>query len=435
MDSVCRLCLRCEQNMTSIFSKDSTTSVFQLQIKNCCSIEVLETDSLPKMICKSCKDKLSFAEEFRKECKYSDKKLREYYKISTPDQAHSPLRKEFQDNGIQTEEKRNEDSKFRKQTYLDTVKQEYCENKTSVSLDKDYKDEEVDQAQESASVRNLITSENSDCQTEFVCVKNDDETLVKRTRVRSDPLLETRQRFKFDETKEKLMCHLCQKVYVSKKALLRHTEAHMREKIITCKICNKVFNSNDKLTNHMRKHSDNMDFKCEVCGMPFKELAKLNCHLRVHGKGPPINMDKQYLCDVCSRTYATKSGLRFHLRSHGGTKPYTCKFCNKSFTIPSYKTRHERTHTGDKHFTCHICSVGFASANGLKYHVRSHTGEANYHCTTCGKSFRRLKYLKEHTFVHTGEKPFVCKLCGSAYGNSGSLFVHQKKCKAQYTLE
>jgi len=44
-----------------------------------------------------------------------------------------------------------------------------------------------------------------------------------------------------------------------------------------------------------------------------------------------------------------------------------------------------------------------------------------------------LKYLKEHRFTHTGEKPYACKICGTAYSHSGSLFVHEKKCKAQYS--
>ncbi|EZA58994.1 hypothetical protein DMN91_010851 [Ooceraea biroi] len=200
--------------------------------------------------------------------------------------------------------------------------------------------------------------------------------------------------------------------------------------------CNPTLLQNALNTEAAKAESDDAD-ECDLNfkshETPLKKRAQLNAGDCCDE--PSDNGKKQYLCDVCSKTFASMSGLRFHLKSHYGSKPYICQFCDKSFVIPSYKKRHERTHMGDKLFICHICSTAFASSNGLKYHLRTHTGEANYHCSTCGKSFARYKYLKEHTFTHTGEKPFVCKLCGSAYGNSGSLFVHEKKCKLRHACD
>lgn len=163
--------------------------------------------------------------------------------------------------------------------------------------------------------------------------------------------------------------------------------------------------------------------------VPLKAQIVLNCN--IHYEQVSQNNQKQYLCDICSKTFQSMSGLRFHMKSHYDSKPYACQYCGKSFAIPSYKKRHERIHMDKKSFVCHICSIAFKSPNGLKYHMRTHTGEANYHCDTCSKSFTRYKYLKEHAFTHTGQKPFICKLCSSAYSNSGTLFVHKKKCKLQ----
>ena len=71
-------------------------------------------------------------------------------------------------------------------------------------------------------------------------------------------------------------------------------------------------------------------------------------------------------------------------------------------------------------------------SSAFRRHLTRHTGEANYLCKTCGKAFKRLSTLKEHTYTHSGLRPYICKACGAAYSHSGSLFAHQKRCKAQY---
>lgn len=122
----------------------------------------------------------------------------------------------------------------------------------------------------------------------------------------------------------------------------------------------------------------------------------------------------------------------FAVRTHSGVKPHVCKTCNSAFTTTTSLANHIRIHTGDKPFVCHVCSAAFAVSSAFKRHLTRHTGEANYLCKTCGKAFKRLSTLKEHTYTHSGEKPYVCKTCGAAYSHSGSLFAHQKRCRAQY---
>ncbi|XP_012279469.1 zinc finger protein 37 [Orussus abietinus] len=425
MEKVCRLCLRAQENMIHIFGKDEDSTLFLLQIKDCCAIELVENDCLPKFICIECKGRVTMIREFREQCKLSDLKLREYYE--------HPVEKEIdrtqtvQSTGVQTEDKPSLIASKRRS--LIKKRKKVVKQASSTSIDG------VNKNVIKPEVCHITTTTNCSTNGNNWDLRNNDWNLeeepeeTKQTKPKKQAI---RKGWSTAKQKKSFVCHMCQKVYLSKKALVKHSETHLNNGPFKCYGCDKTFNSNDKLANHNKKHSDSVIFKCDVCDMPFKEQVKLNFHLRVHGKGPPINTEKQYLCDICSRTFVSKSGLRFHLKSHTGSKPYTCKYCNKGFTIPSYKIRHERTHTGDKHFVCHICSAAFASSNGLKYHLRIHTGEANYHCETCGKSFRRLKYLKEHTFTHTGERPFACRICGLAYGNSGSLFVHEKKCKLQY---
>lgn len=232
-------------------------------------------------------------------------------------------------------------------------------------------------------------------------------------------------------------CEICGKSYDTKKSLSKHqTNAHApaREESHGCTSCDKECRCAVEFKG-TRKNNDKANaFACAECNKTFEKEIKLQRHMRVHerAKEQQDSNFKRFLCHICSKTFRQNTGLMFHMRTHTGYKPHVCKYCGRGFTSNSNCINHERTHTGDRPFVCHFCSAAFAKSCTLKAHITTHTGEANYHCKTCGKSFRRLKYLKEHRFTHTGEKPYACKICGTAYSHSGSLFVHEKKCKAQY---
>ena len=228
-------------------------------------------------------------------------------------------------------------------------------------------------------------------------------------------------------------CDLCGKSYVTKKSLTKHrTNAHESQQN-NCYVCGIDCVCKDKPKVHVKAEKTKI-YTCDECGKSFEKENKLQKHLRIHerAKEQQDTNFKRFLCHICSKTFRQNTGLMFHMRTHTGYKPHVCKYCGRGFTSNSNCINHERTHTGDRPFVCHFCSAAFAKSCTLKAHITTHTGEANYHCKTCGKSFRRLKYLKEHKFTHTGEKPYACKICGTAYSHSGSLFVHEKKCKAQY---
>lgn len=230
-------------------------------------------------------------------------------------------------------------------------------------------------------------------------------------------------------------CKICGKSYVTKKSLLKHKANAHESNEDYCATCGKNCNCAEKLKDPERKTEKSKPYTCDECNKSFEKETKLQKHMRIHerAKEQQDSNFKRFLCHICSKTFRQNTGLMFHMRTHTGYKPHVCKYCGRGFTSNSNCINHERTHTGDRPFVCHFCSAAFAKSCTLKAHITTHTGEANYHCKTCGKSFRRLKYLKEHRFTHTGEKPYACKICGTAYSHSGSLFVHEKKCKAQYS--
>ncbi|XP_015183662.1 PREDICTED: zinc finger protein 709-like [Polistes dominula] len=230
-------------------------------------------------------------------------------------------------------------------------------------------------------------------------------------------------------------CEICGKSYDTKKSLLKHqTNTHEVQEENCCLNCGKECSCAIKCKGNRKNNEKEKNFTCLECNKSFEKEIKLQRHMRIHErtKEQQDSNFKRFLCHICSKTFRQNTGLMFHMRTHTGYKPHVCKYCGRGFTSNSNCINHERTHTGDRPFVCHFCSAAFAKSCTLKAHITTHTGEANYHCKTCGKSFRRLKYLKEHRFTHTGEKPYACKICGTAYSHSGSLFVHEKKCKAQY---
>ncbi|XP_015591567.1 zinc finger protein 502 isoform X2 [Cephus cinctus] len=229
-------------------------------------------------------------------------------------------------------------------------------------------------------------------------------------------------------------CKICGKSYVTKKSLLKHKANAHESQEGCCSSCGQDCNCSEKSKEPEKRMEKLKPYTCDECNKSFEKETKLQKHVRIHerAKEQQDSNFKRFLCHICSKTFRQNTGLMFHMRTHTGYKPHVCKYCGRGFTSNSNCINHERTHTGDRPFVCHFCSAAFAKSCTLKAHITTHTGEANYHCKTCGKSFRRLKYLKEHRFTHTGEKPYACKICGTAYSHSGSLFVHEKKCKAQY---
>lgn len=243
-----------------------------------------------------------------------------------------------------------------------------------------------------------------------------------------------REELDSDNEEKGFPCKICGKSYDTKRSLLKHQLNAHNSKEERCVNCGDNCTCDEKDKDQQKVNKIVKPYHCEECNKSFEKEVKLQRHARIHerAKEQEDANFKRYLCHICSKTFRQNTGLMFHMRTHTGYKPHVCKYCGRGFTSNSNCINHERTHTGDRPFVCHFCSAAFAKSCTLKAHITTHTGEANYHCKTCGKSFRRLKYLKEHRFTHTGEKPYACKICGTAYSHNGSLFVHEKKCRAQY---
>ncbi|XP_076171481.1 uncharacterized protein LOC143148733 [Ptiloglossa arizonensis] len=388
----CRLCLRSEPCLTSIFSKGEASQRLRFRILDCCPVMLFEDNRLPQAICSECEAQVTVTYQFRERCRKSERWLRSLYGSSYSKLApisNAPNWKVIQDCGVQTDE-------WLGVSYHSTSRggQESGNNDRETSRGKTNaghssrvdRIEKKRKNEETPSVENPSLRRNVETNSESV------EKGITGNKI-GKPIESLRSETRTLNTAER------RNENVERSETVEHTESQELEEDRHA--------ARRKAGNTLRHDHDYAN----------------------RSKPAEKEMGKPYLCDVCSKTFASKCGLRFHFKSHIGEKPHLCRYCGKGFAIPSYAKRHEKIHITEKRFICDFCSAAFASPNGLKYHMRVHTGEANHRCETCGKSFHRYKYLKEHIFTHTGEKPFVCKGCGSAYASSGSLFVHERKCK------
>ena len=409
----CRLCLRTVVSSTPIFTEGETFERLRACIRDCCPVTLFEDDRLPKMICGDCKKKLATTYEFRERCRKSEHKLRSLYDSSyscAVGRARTPYQRTLRDRSVQTDDR----------TY-DQLRGVSIDSEKEISRINENKDEEV-------SRENVET----ECWSEIRQLegKGKGRRKIEETRLTENEGMRLNGTGDADQFEVGIVEDKSEGNEEKRK---RGIKSYVEEYRLPGCNTNAAYSDrrSESVATELVGHASSEPVRSRSEEVAVADRGDDRCCTDQPSSTTDSRTGKRYLCDVCSKTFASKSGLRFHLKSHIGAKPHLCRHCGKGFAIPSYAKRHERIHTGEKRFVCQFCSAAFASSNGLKYHLRSHTGEANYRCETCGKAFIRCKYLKEHIFTHTGEKPFVCKTCGLAYGNSGSLFVHEKKCKTR----
>lgn len=107
VDNLCRLCLLKDDDAASvtvnIFDNLNENVSLPLRIMACASLEVQQSDALPKRLCLECRYQLEKSYVFRKKCKISDTKLRRHFRLINAGKK-SRLFDEDQDNDDEDEE-------------------------------------------------------------------------------------------------------------------------------------------------------------------------------------------------------------------------------------------------------------------------------------------------------------------------------------------
>lgn len=230
------------------------------------------------------------------------------------------------------------------------------------------------------------------------------------------------------------------------------TEPKPKVRKHTCEICNKKFLGKNDLRKHTRTHSNERPYVCKECGKGFRQAGSLKNHIAsIHSLG--IHNPSTFICNYCSKAFPIKERLRLHLRTHTGDKPYACPHCPKTFARGGQLVQHTRTHTGARPFTCKHCNATFTCSANLKLHIKRHLDVRDYVCDICGKTFIRRDALKkhlncyhnnvrafhcnicnkelkghlpQHMRTHRQDKPHGCANCGARFAQRSQLTVHQR---------
>ncbi|XP_066997547.2 uncharacterized protein [Anabrus simplex] len=132
---------------------------------------------------------------------------------------------------------------------------------------------------------------------------------------------------------------------------------------------------------------------CARCGKAFASLEELHNHAPY--------------CQESNDTNGDKNG--------GGGSYFACDICGKPFKRKEHLFQHRKLHTGERPYVCSSCGKAFSRKEHLVRHAVSHTGQKMHACEMCGKSFSRKDNLHKHRKTHGIAGPYICETCGKSF--------------------
>ncbi|XP_015913055.1 zinc finger protein 260 [Parasteatoda tepidariorum] len=223
--------------------------------------------------------------------------------------------------------------------------------------------------------------------------------------------------------KKHLECEVCGKKFAWRYSFRSHVASHREDNPNKCSICGKKYCNKSSVKNHMiRVHGNPMkEFKCDKCNKAFVTKPELERHSYNHTK------EKPFICEYCGNTYRFKAALVVHYRVHSGEKPYKCAFCDKAFIHLSSAIGHRRRHTGEMPYQCKECGKLFRVKRALTAHMTVHSDKRTYKCDKCEKSFKSRSGYRVHLDFHLDIKRHRCKYCDRSFRAWCNMHKHMKR--------
>ncbi|XP_046985533.1 zinc finger protein 85-like [Schistocerca americana] len=180
----------------------------------------------------------------------------------------------------------------------------------------------------------------------------------------------------------------------------------------------------------------NVSRPCNRCGKIFSSIEELQTHSPCQENsdasdkngGPGCN----YSCEVCGKPFKRKEHLFQHRKLHTGERPYICSVCGKAFSRKEHLVRHAVSHTGQKMHSCDMCGKSFSRKDNLHKHRKTHGISGPYICETCGKSFVVKHYYLLHKGSHSSCSSAVSGEEQNAVNTENSLMYKCDMCSKSF---
>lgn len=481
--NICRVCMDQDgDDLTPIFSKLEDAFIANI-IVECTSIQILEDDGLPTVICGTCVDALKYFIGFIKKARESDRKLRKIFKPESSavgggagkgkdgeegqDWIPELQLAVFADDMVEVKAELDSDGEALTAEVIHDDGDDDGEN------DSDWKEQE---SEEEKPKRRRGRRKKSESESEDV--SSEEEAPVKRTkrgRKKSTPaefeedsdgedILDEKELATYDvidKGESSVICCACYLIFDSEKEVKEHGETvHSKKRIVNarktfvCKICFRRYSTAYALRMHQRKTKEaNKVYACTKCSARFltADRWRRRSHAHNHPRDKeasaskvivaqiPATVHEEYgrICcaQACYQSFATDELLIAHAHTahkvnkveqslDNKDKPVECPVCFKRFNDEVALSRHQTRNYKPLSHQCSVCGLKVRGGEALATHERSHRNEKPFECVQCRKNFSSKGSLKAHMMVHSGEKPFVCSICGWGFRRKRNLQVH-----------
>ncbi|KAK0163344.1 hypothetical protein PV327_007036 [Microctonus hyperodae] len=193
-----------------------------------------------------------------------------------------------------------------------------------------------------------------------------------------------------------------------------------------CTTCKKRYSTKKSLLRHQLLHEE-PNFECDICNVKFYRKDKLKAH---YDKCSEKNPNQVRKCNICGDTFENNEILREHRSKHVDEGILTEEDLRELEPGSEEKKRGEKIarkrRTDIVGLECLECNKQYTSRKGLLRHIQVHEGK-KFLCEICPKKFYRREHLKIHVAKHNMIKPYKCSRCSKRFIKEDQLATHMIK--------